>query len=125
MTNDVDLAAYRTILVNGLRDSVIRTCDAMADGQVRGGVALGWRQAFETGSVEAIVEHLIPDIVDETIASLLRLVDDEVLDITLIGDAGPGQTPLSQLSDGVAEGDYLGEPDGWRFQVSSERVHVW
>ena len=125
MTNDVYLSSYRTVLVNQLRDSVIRTCDAVADGHVHGGVALGWHQAFETGSVEAIIEHLIPDIVDETIASLLRLVDDDVLDITLIGDAGSRQTPLSQLSDGVAEGDYLGDPDGWRLQASSERIHVW
>jgi hypothetical protein len=106
------------LLVEWARDEAIRNCDRRLQPGGTDPVTKRWQAAIATGSPQEALKVAIPDIVDTTIASLLRSIDQEVLRLAFTGTDG---AVVDLPRDGLAElcGFFMGE---WRFKHSKERV---
>ena len=108
MDKKIALDTFGKLLVEQARDKAIWHYDHIISGQLKGDYAQEIRDkliSFEAKQLE-VLEELIPDIVDIAIASVLWMVDQEWIDISLRTDAGIVPS-IREISDGV-EGDLYG-----------------
>jgi hypothetical protein len=112
-----DLEAFGKILVQQVRDEAIKGSDSNLRLDVKHIISKRWQEAGRGGDLDSIARALIPDVVDETLAQLLRLIDQELLQLKFVG---PGGTTLDLPKDGRGEleGWYMGS---WREAYSKQR----
>lgn len=100
------LDAFGKKLIEEARDLSIVHWDKFISGEMKGTYAEAVRKmlaSFDKQQLETLHE-LIPDIVDTAISAVLRMVDQEWIDISASG-IGPEAIPsIRKISDGV-EGD--------------------
>jgi hypothetical protein len=114
-----ELQEFAKILVQQVRDTAVRSCDANLRPDVTHVVAKRWKAAERDSNVESIASVLVPDIVDETVSQLLRAIDQGLLKLSF--SASNGKT-VDLPSDGLGElsGWYMGS-SGWRATYSNQR----
>jgi hypothetical protein len=79
-----------------------------------------WREAVFEGNLESIASVMIPDIVDITICSLLRTIDQEMLPLVYTASNGK-KVNLAEKGLGELVGWYMGSPS-WRDEFARERT---
>lgn len=106
------------VLIEWARDEAIRACDRHVQVGGTDSITKRWQAAMRAGSPEEVLKVAIPEIVDTTIASLLRGIDQEVLRLAFTTSNG---ATVDLPRDGLGElcGWFMGE---WRFKYSKERV---
>jgi hypothetical protein len=115
MTNN-SISEFAEVLVRNVRDAVIQNCDSMLHSHSMAPVARRWQQ---TGIDPGILRVVIPDVVDETIFTLLQMIDEGSLKMKFLTNAG---NEVDLTVDGMSElaGWYMGS-GGWRAQYAGER----
>jgi hypothetical protein len=114
-----EIEEFARILVQRVRDTAIQSCDMRFRQSAASAVAKRWRGAAEGSVPEAFAKVLIPDVVDETLASLLLAIDQQLLRLSFTTSTGKS-TDL--VTDGFGElcGWYKGG-GGWCERYSKER----
>jgi hypothetical protein len=115
MNHHAEIEAFARRLIEDVRDESIRSCDRTLDGNHA--IAARWKQAAN-GLPEGFLRIVIPDIVDCTLATLLRGIDQELFPLSFTTADG---TTVHLSQDGFGElcGWFMGK---WRFQFSRERT---
>ena len=105
-----ELEELGRVLIEWARDEAIRNCDRHLQGGGTDPVTKRWRTAIATGNPEEALRVAIPDIVDATIANLLRGIDQEALRFAFTASNG---ATVDLPRDG------LGELCGWFKQLTN------
>jgi hypothetical protein len=100
----VELDAFAEALMRLVRDSAIASSMALASGEVRGLAGDRWRALAVDARTREALRELVPEIVDQTLFSLLDAIDNDRLSLAVQGSAGTW-LPLADLG--------LGEMAGW------------
>ncbi len=116
-----EIEEFATILIKQVRDEAIRSCDRTLRQDAKGPLAKRWKEMIQGRDSEALVRALIPDIVDKTVAQLLRSIDDEVLKLSFT-TSNAKTCDLNEEGLGELVGWYAGIP-GWRSTYSDERFN--
>jgi hypothetical protein len=95
---------FARLLVRQVRDAPIRNCDQR------------WGQLGLPGAMNLVV----PDVVDETVFSLLHAIDTGSLRVKFVTSSG-AEIDLTEDGRGELAGWYMGS-GGWRTLFSEERV---
>lgn len=114
---DTRIDTFARQLVRSVRDAAVRSCDARLDPDAEGPLVERWRSSLRDGSGG----DLIPDVVDTTLAALLRAIDDGGLRLRFVSVDGE-EVDLTEEGLGELAGWYLGSADSWRAKYSCERV---
>lgn len=114
-----EIEEFARILVQQVRDAAIQNSDRCLRPDVTHVVAQRWRAAAVDGKLENIASVLIPDIVDKTVAQVLRAIDDGLLQVSFTALNGK-KVDLPKEGLGELTGWYMGS-DGWRAMYSRER----
>lgn len=114
-----EIEEFAKTLIQHVRDVAVQNCDKRFRPSGTSVIATRWKEAVLNGNVESIIDMLIPDIVDSTLAQFCRAIDQECLRLSYTASSGK---TTSLPADGLGElaGWYLGS-DGWRSMYSSER----
>jgi hypothetical protein len=110
---------FAKALIENVRDAAIQNSDMVLRPDVTFSTAKRWREAARNLTAEDFAKVVIPDVVDKTIASLLRAIDEGSLKLHFSTSDGR----IVDLEDeGLSEltGWFMGS-GGWREQFSRER----
>lgn len=115
---NIEIEEFARILVQHVRDSAIRSCDANLSPTMRSPTAERWRQSTSPrrGTLSNV---MIPDCVDETIFHLLHAIDQGLLRLKFISSSGK-EVDLTAEGLGELSGWFMGS-GGWRSTFSEER----
>ena len=116
MASNPILESFARQLVGNVRDVAVRDCDLIVRSASRTVIAQRWTQEASADAIRA----LVPDIVDRTLAALLRALDDGSLRLAL--PETDGAVDLGTLGEGELCGWYMGS-GGWRTAYSKERYN--
>lgn len=111
-----EIDEFAKSLVRHVRDTAVRNCDELLRPEADSPVARKWRA---TGLGAAKLHRIVPDAVDEAIASLLQAIDQGLLRVKFVCNDGP-EVDLSEDGMGELCGWYMGS-GGWRDLFSDER----
>jgi|ERR1700722_13165837 len=114
-----EIEEFARILVQKVRDTAIQSCDMRLRQTAASATAKRWREAAGSGTPEAFAKMVIPDIVDETLASLLLAIDQQLLRLSFTASTGKS---VDLVTEGLGElsGWYKGG-GGWCEKYSNER----
>lgn len=113
------LDEFARAVIGLMRDQVIKTCDALASGTIKGPTGARWSKAL-TGSAAEALEVAVPDVVDEVIFALLIAIDNSELDLYWRPEGTDELVSLRELGAWEMAGDYICD-GGWRDLYSGER----
>ena len=102
-----------------IRDEVIRECNRMAVGRSGGAISARWTRNLSSACTSAVGD-VIPDIIDETIGTILSHIDDGRLQLAISTSAGRW-ADLTKSGRGELTGWYMGGEGSWRDLYSTER----
>jgi hypothetical protein len=110
---------FAKLLVQQVRDAAIRSSDnTFREDHV---IARRWKEAAASGLPETLASTMIPDIVDSTIAHLLRAIDQEQLRLSFTASNGV-TIDLTTVAKNFGElGGWYRGGGGWCEKYSSER----
>ena len=111
-----EIEEFAEVLVRRVRDASVQSCDALLEPQANSPVAQRLRQLGATASDLKVV---IPDVVDETVFSLLQAIDQGTLRLKFLSGSGR-EIDLTEEGLGELSGWYMGS-GGWRAMFSKER----
>jgi len=111
-----EIEEFARTLVQRVRDTAIRNCDALLQSQAGSPAAHRWRGLNATSSVLSVV---IPDAVDETVFGVLQAIDQGLLRLVYVSSSGR-EVDLTAEGQGELSGWYMGS-GGWRAMFSAER----
>lgn len=117
-----ELEEFASAFINLVRDKAIRECDSKLQPKAETVITKRWKSALSFKNPEDIIRLLIPDIVDGTLACLLRALDLGQIELTFKCHSG---TTFNLTNDGAGElvGWYMGGEDGWITSFSKERFN--
>jgi hypothetical protein len=75
-------------LVRLVRDRAIESCDQRRNPETKGRPAAYWKSAIENGSVQQLLDIVIPDCVDIAIFYILDAIDNEGIQLTYKSEEG-------------------------------------
>jgi hypothetical protein len=111
-----EIEEFARALVRQVRDASIRSCDGLLQPQASSPVALRWKSV---GAPASHVGVIVPDVVDDTMFSLLHAIDQGVLRLKFVSSTGR-EVDLTEEGKGELSGWYMGS-GGWRAMFSEER----
>lgn len=111
-----EIEEFAKALVQQVRDSAIRNCDALLQPQAASPAAHRWK-GLSAGSSD--LRAVIPDAVDEAVFGVLHAIDQGVLRLKYVSSSGR-EVDLTEEGQGELSGWYMGS-GGWRAIYSSER----
>ncbi len=79
---DLAVEEFALALVRNVRDEAVRGSDMNLKAGTPNQIARRWRESMHAGNPEELARMIIPDIVDGTIASFLRCIDQRTLRIS-------------------------------------------
>jgi hypothetical protein len=111
-----EIEEFARALVRQVRDASVRNCDGLLQPQASSPVALRWKSL---GAPASDVRIIVPDVVDETMFSLLQAIDQGALRLKFVSSTGR-EVDLTKEGKGELSGWYMGS-GGWRAMFSEER----
>jgi hypothetical protein len=110
---------FASVLVRRVRDAAIESSDSRLKMDARNLIADRWKKLIGENNAEALIEGMIPDIVDNTLFFLLHAIDLGELRLSFTDSAGR-TVDLSEEGLGELAGWFIGS-EGWRAQYSTQR----
>ncbi|HRW54747.1 MAG TPA: hypothetical protein P5081_17905 [Phycisphaerae bacterium] len=107
---NADVEEFIQILIQQVRDASIESNDARLRPQYRGPTSIRWKESLANGSPESLLRTVIPDIVDETIGTLLWAIDEGSLKLSYTASSGR-LVDLNASGLGELVGWYMGKPN--------------
>ncbi|KAB2929943.1 MAG: hypothetical protein F9K24_18090 [Leptonema illini] len=121
--SELELQEFAQILISEVRDAAIKSADTRLNHQAFNPSASALKAAEKEVHIEDLLKRIIPDIVDETIFSLLNAIDQGLLPMSFKASNG-NLIDLAAKGHGELGGWYAGSGDGaWIPKYSNER-HV-
>jgi hypothetical protein len=111
-----EVEEFARILVGKVRDATIRASDALLRENANSPVAYRWKGL---GAPTSNLKTVVPDIVDETVFSLLTAIDQGFMRLKFISSTGR-EIDLVDEGQGELAGWYMSS-GGWRAMFSNER----
>ena len=72
-----EIEQFAELLVQGVRDVAIASCDSAMRPNAKYALAKRWKAAIDGGDQADLVREVIPDAVDKAVCQLLRAIDEE------------------------------------------------
>ncbi len=113
------LSEFAQRLIESVRDSAIRSCDALIQGSAAGPLEDRWRALLGSATTPEAMHELLPDVVDQVLFHLLDAIDNDVLPLAWLEGASP--LPLEELGQGEMGGLLMMGAGGWIDRYSTQR----
>ena len=117
-----EIEEFAKLLMQHVRDEAIVSCDMTRKPDCNSVDAKRWREKMQFGSIDALLDEIIPDCVDDTLFCLLNAVDQGLLQISFRSSSGK-MIDLVEGGESEMGGWYMGGVDGWRARFSKERFN--
>lgn len=114
-----EIAEFARLLISEVRDKAIRSCDMNLRPEINNAIANRWRDKLTTSEARELAATMIPDCVDDALATLMAAIDQEMLQISFTASNG-NVVDLTDEGKGELCGWYMGS-DGWRSRYTKER----
>ena len=116
---NTDLAEFARLLIQHVRDTTIQSNDGELRPTATSPVAKRWQKTAQNSEPHIMAKTIIPDIVDDTIFSLLNAIDQGLIHLSFTTSAGK-QIDLTKEGLGEMAGWFMGS-QGWRSMYSKQR----
>lgn len=118
-----EVEEFAILLMRLVRDEAIASCEMKINPKCNSVDAKRWRQRMESGSIDELLEEIIPDCVDEVIFYLLHSIDEGMLPLSFSSSSGKcvdlsvaGKSEMAGYCSGGGE-------DDWRARFSKKRYN--
>lgn len=111
---------FGRLFVEQVRDPAIVAVDDLVRREGERPDSAPWRDLLSTPGARAALAHLLPDVVDEVLFLILDLIDNDAIDVRILGE--DGSVSGAEVGSGELGGWFMGSP-GWRNEYSRKRFN--